>query len=262
MNKRGFTLVELLAVIAIIGILSLVVVPNVMNISKNVNIRLAEEKKDLIVSAGELYGTNNPDIFGGTDIVYVSVQKLIDAEYLEIDTKHGEMNCNTKCDIDGGCIGNPACEEGASGLDGKAFFNSVDVKLTKKSVGIVGEISDDNGEIFSKTETLVDKVCRGFDSIVDSKKRSYTGKSLEDGKQCGCVLDGDENPVKENGKVILKDIDGNVVTGCILVSNRTDGNIDNWLKYGSKEANWRVIGLYNVNGDIAAKMITNSLIEE
>ncbi len=43
MNKKGFTLVELLAVIAIISIISLIAVPNIINVIDNI-------KKDNMVS--------------------------------------------------------------------------------------------------------------------------------------------------------------------------------------------------------------------
>ena len=45
MNKNnGFTLVELLVVIAIIAILSLLVVPSVITVNKNINERLYNQK--------------------------------------------------------------------------------------------------------------------------------------------------------------------------------------------------------------------------
>lgn len=251
MNKKGFTLVELIAVIAIIGILSLVVVPNVMNISKNVNVRLAEEKKSHIISAAELYGTNNPDIFGGTDVVYVSVQELIDAEYLEIDTKNGDNECS----ISGGCISNPAFDPETTGLFKNQFFNNpgVEVKLTKKSVGVVGEFATSEVAA-SSNATLVEKVCSGFDSLDGKIKRSYSGKTLA-GAGCECNINATTHEVS------LVDINGATVEQCILVAH-PDGNIDNWLKYGANEANWRVIGLYRIDGKVSAKMITAGIIEE
>ena len=49
MNKsNGFTLVELLVVIAIIAILSLLVVPSVITVNKNINERLYNQKTDYV----------------------------------------------------------------------------------------------------------------------------------------------------------------------------------------------------------------------
>lgn len=241
MNKKGFTLIELLAVIAIIGILSLVVVPNLMNVRKNINNRLAEEKKEHIISAAELYATNNPDIFGGTDVVYVSVQELIDAEYLEIDVKVDDSECN----IAGGCISNPAYQEDESSNLSPKFFNSSQIKLTKKSAGVVAEFSTGE-EASSSSATLVEKVCEGFGN-------SYIGKTL-DGSICRCSID---NHIVS----LIKDA-GGAANECILVSKDENGNVNNWLKYGSSDANWRVIGLYDIDGNVSAKMITANIIEE
>ena len=49
MNKKGFTLVELLAVVAIIGILSLVAVPNIIGIVDNIRKdNMVDDAKKLI----------------------------------------------------------------------------------------------------------------------------------------------------------------------------------------------------------------------
>ena len=62
MKKKGFTLIELLVVIAIIAILSVIIVPSIITVNKNVNERLYQQKKESIISAAELYASNNPDI--------------------------------------------------------------------------------------------------------------------------------------------------------------------------------------------------------
>ena len=56
MNKKGFTLTELLAVIVIIGIISLIAIPNVVNISDNVknDNMLADAKKFISLAKAEV----------------------------------------------------------------------------------------------------------------------------------------------------------------------------------------------------------------
>ena len=63
MNKKGFTLTELLVVIAIISIITLIAVPSVIAINRNMNRRIYSNKVETIISAAEIYATNNPDIF-------------------------------------------------------------------------------------------------------------------------------------------------------------------------------------------------------
>ena len=57
MNKKGFTLTELLVVIALISIIVLIAVPSVVSISKRINKRVYNAKIQEIVTAAELYGT-------------------------------------------------------------------------------------------------------------------------------------------------------------------------------------------------------------
>ena len=59
-NKYGFTLTEVLVVIAIIGVLSAIAIPSISLINKNINKRMYNEKVDMIKSAAELYATNKP----------------------------------------------------------------------------------------------------------------------------------------------------------------------------------------------------------
>ena len=48
MKKHGFTLVELLVVIALIAILSIIIVPSVISVNKNVNKRMLNQKMENI----------------------------------------------------------------------------------------------------------------------------------------------------------------------------------------------------------------------
>ena len=71
MNKKnGFTLVELLVVIAIIAILSLLVVPSVITVNKNINERLYNQKSDYVERAAELFATNKEDILNYLKYLY------------------------------------------------------------------------------------------------------------------------------------------------------------------------------------------------
>jgi prepilin-type N-terminal cleavage/methylation domain-containing protein len=59
MKNKGFTLVELLAVIVILGILITIAVPSMLGVSKNVKEKSYTSKIDLIESAAVIYGEKN-----------------------------------------------------------------------------------------------------------------------------------------------------------------------------------------------------------
>ncbi|MGM9877350.1 MAG: type II secretion system protein [Bacilli bacterium] len=250
MNKKGFTLVELLVVIAIISILSLLVVPSIININKNVDERLYAQKVEYIVSAAELYASNNPDIFQGTDVVEIPVYTLLEAGYLKSDENVSNCDVEHLEDFDlyfkDGCIVDPVSKD---------MLNKKTVTVTKKSVGIVGEFNGGNGTVVnSSSDTLVNKICEGFDNELFAGK--YDVATDTDNKNCHCIgYNSSDTAIK------LVDDSGNEVTSCIIVSNKDSGEVNNWLKYGSSEANWRVIGLYKVDGTVSAKMITSGVVK-
>ena len=239
MNKKGFTLIELLGVIALIAILSVLIVPNIMNVNKNMNNRLYNKKKENILAAAELYGSNNPDIFKGSDTAIITVLDLLEADYLKPDSYEKE-ECGED-DSKAGCVIDSRNDATIKSMNG------ITIILTKEMVGITAEFEETTGA-GSESNTLVNKVCEGF------YLGTYGGKYDLD-KACSCKIGADDKP-------ILYDVKTNAtVDSCIIVSNNDSGDVNNWLKYGDSKANWRVVGLYKVNGDISAKLITSGLVE-
>ncbi len=99
-NNKGFTLIELLIIIVIISIIIGITIPSIL---------LINNKVVFIVSAAEIYGSENNEIFYGTNIAKVYVGELINENYLE-----SEKECSVYITIDDGstiftkgCIYNP-----------------------------------------------------------------------------------------------------------------------------------------------------------
>lgn len=235
MNKKGFSLSELLVVIAIIAIITVIAVPSIITINKNINKRMYKEKVEKIVSAAELYATNNPDIFNGKDEVEVLVGELLNSDYLKQDTaKDGST-----CESDNGCVINP--------MNNKSM-NNEKVVIRKKAIGVVAEFGGSSTDTIIEGDTLVEQVCDSF------KQGINTGKwGPADSDTCECKYDS-------NGKVtgIYKKGTNNKVSACIIAG--ADPN--NWLKYDGVE--WRVLGLYDIHNDgtrLSAKMITHQTVD-
>ncbi len=245
MNKKGFTLTELLVVIAIIAILSVVVIPSIISVNKNINERLYNQKLEYIESSAALYGSNNDEIFNGTDEVEVKVYELIATNYLNADIKLGEGNCNETTVKDSestimvsGCLINP---------NDKTSMNKMIVILKKENIGIVAKVVENNPDDtpVNTNDDLVSRVCAGFNN------GSFIGKYDEnDGSLCECSGSGDNLKLVKKGTTEEVDM-------CLIAGENV---VNNYLKYGSDQANWRVLGLYKVGNDIVAKMITNKPI--
>ena len=79
-NKKGFTLVEMLVVIALIGVVIAIAIPSITLVRKRINIRLLNEKKDEILVAAQLYGSDKK--FEQDTII--KVYELLDEKYDEV----------------------------------------------------------------------------------------------------------------------------------------------------------------------------------
>ena len=76
-NKKGFTLVELLVVVAIIAILMLIAIPRFMNSTTGAKIKTFEGNFRTVVSAITQYTANNAGSTDQIDAATSDVQKLV-----------------------------------------------------------------------------------------------------------------------------------------------------------------------------------------
>ena len=80
-NKKGFTIIELIMVIVIISILSLVLVPNIITFNNKNKIKSCESLEKNIISAAKIYVTNNKyDLgFGCSEAKKIKLKTLVDS---------------------------------------------------------------------------------------------------------------------------------------------------------------------------------------
>ena len=92
MNKKGFTLIETIMVIAILALLMLILVPNVIVLINKNNIKSCHNLEESIKNATKMYVTNNKYELGfscpSTDSTSkdVSIQTLLDSGELKLST--------------------------------------------------------------------------------------------------------------------------------------------------------------------------------
>ncbi len=80
-KEEGFTLVELLAVLAILALIVGIAIPMIGNVVTKAGTSVDQSQKELIINAAQLY-----DLEDGKNLP-VTTKELIDAGYLENDPK-------------------------------------------------------------------------------------------------------------------------------------------------------------------------------
>lgn len=88
-NEKGLTLVELLAVIVILGIIAAIAIPSIGGIINNTKIKAAHSDAQMILSAADLYFAEN------ATIAKVTLEELEADDYIS-DAGHFEGVSNKK----------------------------------------------------------------------------------------------------------------------------------------------------------------------
>ena len=243
--KKGFTLVELLVVVAIIAVLSVIVIPSVTKINKNINERLYSTRKEDISSGAELYANNNEEIFNGTNEAYIYVWELIDANYVTTDAK---VESTGSCTLDSaktskGCVVNPT--------DKSKVMNEDYVILTKQGAGVSSEyvVNGSGSSNGGLADTLTEIVCDMFD-----KTPGHATDPSNPDRTVDCKCNSDRSKVVNTS--------GQVISGGACLFSGTD--VNNHLRYGnpnSNKPNWRVLGVYDIGAEkLSPKMITSGAV--
>ena len=84
--EKGFTLVELIATIVVIGLLAALALPQVMNQFSNHQEELSTQQKELILESARSYVLENASKYpnnGGEENYCISLQEMVQAESLE-----------------------------------------------------------------------------------------------------------------------------------------------------------------------------------
>lgn len=97
--KKGFTLIEMIAVIAIMGLITALILPNIVNQVSSKSNDISKASKDLIYTATELYIDDNSNQFSkGNNIYCIKLQTLVDNGYLDKPLKDVSNNKNIPLD--------------------------------------------------------------------------------------------------------------------------------------------------------------------
>ena len=245
MKKNGFTLTELLAVVAIIALIAIIAVPSIIVIRKNMNERIYKEKIELIEKAAETYASNNPDLFNAETEKIITVSELVQEGFLDPDEGTDVINptCSLSDENNGTC---------------HRVINEYTILIKKQEAGVTAKF---NGKLCEGIDSdcqggpLATQICRRFE---DGRFIGKYGTGVNN--YCACQFsNGSSEPVKivkatKNGNQIIKSTE----------------EVDACLIYGDSESNyftynnvlWRVIGVYKVDGEIVTKVITQDTVDD
>jgi|GEM_PF-2360257 len=88
--KKGFTLVEILGVVAILAIITMVATPSIISMIKNANSKMKSAEDQTIIAAAEKYVVDNPNKYSlaktndpAVPALTVTATTLVNAKYLD-----------------------------------------------------------------------------------------------------------------------------------------------------------------------------------
>ena len=127
-NKRGFTVIEVITLIAIVVLIIFVIVPSIMKLINSDDNKELDLKKEEIIGAAEFYAMNNRSIFENSNVVKIKVGQLVYEGYIPSD--------GDSCKDSRGCVINPK---------DNSSMNDMDIYLVKSNMLMKATFEDPRG---------------------------------------------------------------------------------------------------------------------
>lgn len=89
MNKKGYTITEIVVTIALLLLLAILVIPNLVNQDTKTKKKLYEERITLAKNAAYDYGRDNVDKLTSTKCTDVTIRTLVNLKYLSATDEYG-----------------------------------------------------------------------------------------------------------------------------------------------------------------------------
>jgi len=254
MKKRGFTLVELLAVIVILAIIALITTVVVINIIETVKIRKYKVEEKSLEKAAELYYTNS-QIFLFQD--EISLNTLVEKGFINSvkDTGNGST-CEGKVikDNNGELKGCLKCSnyvtEGCGYVkdDEKDDGKKDDDEIKDENLGIIcgsGTEEDYDNQKECHIKSVEDLVA--FSTLVNSGK-TFKEKTVYLDKDLNMILNGNFEPIGTSTNQFEGKFDGNAHTISNLRISKQNDNYVGLFGYvgGINSTNYATIVGLNV----------------
>lgn len=79
MDNKAFTMIEMISIIALLGVILLIALPKFFSTKEDVNVKERQKKEELIINSAKTYYTNNSLNVG--DVIYVT--DLCSEQYIQ-----------------------------------------------------------------------------------------------------------------------------------------------------------------------------------
>lgn len=166
MNKKGFTLVEILAVLVIIAVVSLIGTVSITGVRRKMEENLFKNKLGEIISAASKWGEDNKSALDDKDSLNryyknKTVGFLITSGYLETEeaintTKYDQYTCGSSKSDENGYIEDGLCKNVITNNVDYKVLNSLVVKIYRSNNRVYSCIVDDNNTTNNNRNLLVD----------------------------------------------------------------------------------------------------------
>lgn len=101
MNKKGFTLIELIAVLGILSSMFMLTIPTIANTIKEVKLEQYKTIENQIKEAAEIYVQENREMMNVSDeIISLSIEELVKANLLKAPL----LDPRDNSDLQEGCV--------------------------------------------------------------------------------------------------------------------------------------------------------------
>ena len=88
MNKKAFTLVEILAVVSILGIIALIIIPATDKVIKDAKEKVYNKQKQSLLVILEDWTIDHKDKFNDTDTILITLGELKEEGYADFELKN------------------------------------------------------------------------------------------------------------------------------------------------------------------------------
>lgn len=158
MNEKGFTLVELMAVIVLISIIALIGVTSVIGIRRQMDTKLFEEKLTSAIASAEKWGDDNKDelnIFNVSPKKILTLGELVANGYYRSEegvnpTTYNYDNCAKKGSIYG-YVDGELCKDVVTNNVDNVIVNEIEIYVYIKNNRVYACIEkNDNNKSFIK----------------------------------------------------------------------------------------------------------------